>query len=379
MPATTCRARCERLRASGGEVAKLAVTRRTGVGPARAPETRRGPDGSASIADRHGRAGHVDARSCGAIRIAVDVCGQRHRAGADLRRLGSLEEFQFRRIRRTPPSMRCSDGPVARLAVAGDAQRGLRRARSSTPSTCRSRRATSTEFAPFAGLIGVRGRERHDTVQARRDAAPRRSRARGGGGGAVNTIAVRDGRWIGMNTDADGFLEPLRRRMPELTGLRAVVLGAGGAARAVGLALRREGARGRHRRAPRGCGAHVAHAIGAEVAPWPPRRGSWDLLVNATPVGSRAVPGTPFDGPVRRQAGVRPGLRPGSDGARCARREAAGCPTIGGLEMLVAQAERQFEIWTGQRPPAGLFAEAAHDREPRPCESVDPWLKRSVA
>jgi shikimate 5-dehydrogenase len=36
-----------------------------------------------------------------------------------------------------------------------------------------------------------------------------------------------------------------------------------------------------------------------------------------------------------------------------------GCAAIGGLEMLVAQAERQFEIWTGERPPAGLFAEAA--------------------
>jgi shikimate 5-dehydrogenase len=38
---------------------------------------------------------------------------------------------------------------------------------------------------------------------------------------------------------------------------------------------------------------------------------------------------------------------------------AEGCLTIGGLEMLVAQAERQFELWTGQRPPAGLFAAAA--------------------
>jgi shikimate 5-dehydrogenase len=37
----------------------------------------------------------------------------------------------------------------------------------------------------------------------------------------------------------------------------------------------------------------------------------------------------------------------------------AGVETIGGIEMLVAQAERQFEIWTGQRPPAGLFQEAA--------------------
>jgi len=39
--------------------------------------------------------------------------------------------------------------------------------------------------------------------------------------------------------------------------------------------------------------------------------------------------------------------------------ESSGCPAIGGLEMLVAQAERQFEIWTGQRPPAGVFLEAA--------------------
>ena len=38
---------------------------------------------------------------------------------------------------------------------------------------------------------------------------------------------------------------------------------------------------------------------------------------------------------------------------------AAGCLTIGGLEMLVAQAERQFELWTGHTPPAGLFYEAA--------------------
>jgi shikimate 5-dehydrogenase len=35
-----------------------------------------------------------------------------------------------------------------------------------------------------------------------------------------------------------------------------------------------------------------------------------------------------------------------------------GCLTIGGIEMLVAQAERQFELWTGQRPPAGLFMDA---------------------
>jgi shikimate 5-dehydrogenase len=39
--------------------------------------------------------------------------------------------------------------------------------------------------------------------------------------------------------------------------------------------------------------------------------------------------------------------------------QSRGCAVIGGLEMLVAQAERQFAIWTGERPPAGLFAGAA--------------------
>ena len=41
---------------------------------------------------------------------------------------------------------------------------------------------------------------------------------------------------------------------------------------------------------------------------------------------------------------------------------AAGCRTIGGIDMLIAQAERQFELWTGQRPPAGVFAAAAASR-----------------
>jgi shikimate 5-dehydrogenase len=175
----------------------------------------------------------------------------------------------------------------------------------------------------------------------------------------VNTISVRDGRWIGLNTDADGFLEPLRKRMPKLTGIRAVILGAGGAARGVGLALRREGARvAISARRPEAADI-VAHAIGADVAAWPPVPGSWDLLVNATPVGGAAEPGDlPFAGPFDGILVYDLVYDPGPTGLMRAA-ETAGCPAIGGLEMLVAQAERQFEIWTGQRPPAGLFAEAA--------------------
>jgi shikimate 5-dehydrogenase len=82
------------------------------------------------------------------------------------------------------------------------------------------------------------------------------------------------------------------------------------------------------------------------------------VLVNATPVGSRAVPGTPFDG--RFDGHLVYDLVYDPDPTLLMQAAArAGLETIGGLAMLVAQAERQFEIWTGQRPPAGLFADAA--------------------
>src|SRR4029453_1554542 len=64
---------------------------------------------------------------------------------------------------------------------------------------------------------------------------------RAGRVGGVNTLIVRDGRWIGANTDVDGFLTPLIGRMA-LKGTRATVLGAGGAARAVVVALCSQGA-----------------------------------------------------------------------------------------------------------------------------------------
>ena len=92
---------------------------------------------------------------------------------------------------------------------------------------------------------------------------------------------------------------------------------------------------------------------------WPPRRGSWDLLVNATPVGSRAIPeeapfAGPFDGTLVYDLVYDPDPTALMEAA-----QRQGCATLGGLDMLVAQAERQFEIWTGQRPPVGLFSDAA--------------------
>ena len=175
--------------------------------------------------------------------------------------------------------------------------------------------------------------------------------------GAVNTIVVTNQRWIGTNTDVDGFLSPLKRRAA-IRGLRATVLGAGGAARAVGYALAQEGAKVSISARRTDAADTIARAIGARTDSWPPPADSWDLLVNATPVGSRAVPGSPVSSVAHH--GIVYDLIYDPNPTELMQLAAhAKCEVIGGLDMLVAQAERQFELWTGQRPPAGLFADAA--------------------
>ena len=83
------------------------------------------------------------------------------------------------------------------------------------------------------------------------------------------------------------------------------------------------------------------------------------MLVNATTVGSEKTPGSSdgygaLDGEIVFDLVYVP-----AETALLRSAKAAGCLAIGGIEMLVAQAERQFELWTGQRPPAGLFEAVA--------------------
>ena len=176
--------------------------------------------------------------------------------------------------------------------------------------------------------------------------------------GAINTIVVRDGRWIGANTDVDGFLAPLAGRIG-LKGTRAAVLGAGGAARGVAIALADRGAAVTVCARRKDAAREIAELVGGTIGSFPPRGGSWDILVNATPAGTgpdgvNPIAGAPLDGEMVFDLVYTP-----AETRLLADARAAGCLTIGGLEMLVAQAERQFELWTGQKPPAGLFARAA--------------------
>ena len=180
--------------------------------------------------------------------------------------------------------------------------------------------------------------------------------------GAVNTLMKKDGAWHARNTDVPGFLEPLRGRM-KLEQCRATVLGAGGAARGVVTALVDEGAKVTVCARVAEHAKSVAQLCGGETADMPPVAGTWDLLVNTTPVGTypdsdeSLVDPNDIKGQLVYDLVYNPPVTRLLADAR-----AAGCSTIGGLAMLVAQAERQFEWWTGQSAPADGFRCAAEAR-----------------
>ncbi len=177
---------------------------------------------------------------------------------------------------------------------------------------------------------------------------------------SVNTLRRVGSKWLGCNTDVAGFLSPLEPAM-KLNGQRATVLGAGGAARSVAVALASAGVRVTlSARRPEQAQA-IAALTGAAIGHWPPPPGSWDLLVNTTPAGtaphidqSPLPEGHALDGRLVYDLVYNP---PRTRLLRDAER--AGCATIGGLDMLVAQAQAQFEWWTGQRPGDRVMREAA--------------------
>jgi 3-dehydroquinate dehydratase/shikimate dehydrogenase len=281
------------LRAQGGEVAKLAVMTER-VSDLRTLLHAVRPD-RASVLIGMGSGG-------AATRVLAARYGSRWTyagngiAPGQLPASQLLDEFRFRRIRPDAAVYGVLGRPVSRslspaMHNAGFAALGLNAVY--VPLDTRD----LDELRPFAAEIGLRGLSvtipfKQDVLPLLDETAPAAQVA-----GAVNTIAIRDGRWIGSNTDADGFLEPLRARGIDLRALRVVILGSGGAARGVGLALVREGAHVAISARSADAAGRVAGAIGAQTAPWPPPARWWDLLVNATPVGSRAVPGTPFEGP----------------------------------------------------------------------------------
>lgn len=186
--------------------------------------------------------------------------------------------------------------------------------------------------------------------------------------GAVNTVCIREGRAIGHNTDGTGFLDSLAGQGFYPQGRTVLLLGAGGAAKAVGHALTAAGA-GRvivcARRLERaaalaaqlpGCGEGIVLAQDAIQQ----AAAACDLLVNATPLGMAGSPAfarldflqampphaVVYDlvyhprRTVLLEAAARQGLR-----------------TVGGIDLLIRQAVRAFTFFTGETPDtAALYA-----------------------
>ncbi len=178
---------------------------------------------------------------------------------------------------------------------------------------------------------------------------------------SVNTLRRDGDKWLGCNTDPTGFLAPLESAMP-LRGTRATVLGAGGAARSVSMALSAAGARVTIAARREEQAKSVAALTGAETAPWPPDPASWDLLINATPVGTKPHTGLsplPDDYPFRSGTTVYDLVYNPPYTRLLENAERARCRIIGGLDMLIAQAQAQFEWWTGRRPADRVMREAA--------------------
>jgi shikimate dehydrogenase len=177
--------------------------------------------------------------------------------------------------------------------------------------------------------------------------------------GVVNTLKRVGDRWSARNLDIAGFLDAFDSRRLALDGKSALVLGAGGAARGAAWALMQRGARVSLAARRDDAGARVAADLGVEITPWPPT-GSWDVVVNATPIGTwPRVDETPVVSNAL-EAGVAYDLVYNPEETTFLRQmHGAGAEVIGGLDMLVGQAARQFEWWTGQQADTQVMREAA--------------------
>lgn len=223
--------------------------------------------------------------------------------------------------------------------------------------------------------------------------------------GAVNTIKIDGDKLTGYNTDAHGFIAPLRERFGDLNGARVAVFGAGGAARACVFALKQEKAdvtvfaRDAQKAravaeqfgvrwsiisnfkfqiantAPADLESTISNAVPADFESPTSNAGpggfasqisnarpsDFDIVVHATPLGMKGpheneslftadeLKGVKFIYDLVTRAVDTPILREA---------KMAGVPAIGGLEMLIAQGVKQFAIWTGLRAPVEKMKEA---------------------
>lgn len=185
---------------------------------------------------------------------------------------------------------------------------------------------------------------------------------------AVNTLEFHDG-VTGHNTDVEGVGETLRREVGDLDGLSAMVLGAGGAARAMVVALARAGCRVTvlNRTADRAEEvAGLASPLGTEADHGGLDRrdeaGDHDIVLNATPVGTESDETLLTREDLRGASYVFDAVYRPVRTRLLREAEAAGARPIDGVGMLVLQGAASLRIWTGCAPPVRVMEEAVRGR-----------------
>ena len=185
---------------------------------------------------------------------------------------------------------------------------------------------------------------------------------------AVNTVVIEDGRMVGHNTDVAGFLAGFAERGIALTGKKAVLIGAGGAARAALWGLLRSGVSSiviGVRSVEKGAALAADFAADGDVravsfddTAWIAACSDADIVVQTTPLGM--TPHTaempPVDAAMIKPSAVVYDLIYTPAETRFLREaRAQGCETINGETMLVAQGAEAFHLWTGKRPDVELM------------------------
>ena len=176
--------------------------------------------------------------------------------------------------------------------------------------------------------------------------------------GAVNTVNIDGEKLYGSNTDAFGFIEPLKGSAGDLQNARVAVFGAGGAARAVIYALKEEKADVTlFVREPRkACDLKEEFGVSLQRLPseHQPLPGEPDIIVNTTPLGTKGQ---------QEKASIATAEQ--LNGAKLVydlvynpietrlmqEAKKAGVTAINGLEMIIRQGSRQFKTWTGNEAP----------------------------
>jgi 3-dehydroquinate dehydratase/shikimate dehydrogenase len=184
--------------------------------------------------------------------------------------------------------------------------------------------------------------------------------------GAVNTVKIEGDKLYGFNTDAQGFIDPLKNSYGNLRDAKVAVFGAGGAARAVVYALKNEGASVTVFARNLEKAKSLADDFEIEIKPITNYQlpiTNYDIVVNTTPLGMRKSGlenETPLTAKQLEGVGLVYDLVYNPFETRLIKEaQSVFVPTLGGLAMLVAQAIEQQKIWTGLDAPTKEMSAAA--------------------